>query len=168
LGEKLTTAIADAFADGYRRVLVVGGDTPGLSSAELAAAFASLASDARRAVLGPAPDGGFYLLGMSAPIGALLNGVALCTAKAASDTRAALEAAGFSLTCLRPLADIDDRHDLILLRKRLCSVRRSDRLLLSATDAVLSVRRQIASSTRRVHSVGVRRANAARAPPLAL
>src|SRR5205807_1266758 len=60
-GERLRNALADARGLGYREVVAVPGDVPGLSAAHLRAAFAALGR--HPVVLGPSPDGGVYLLG---------------------------------------------------------------------------------------------------------
>ena len=61
-GERLAGAVESAFAKGYTRLIVVGNDSPDLSAALLLEAAAQL----RRhpLVLGPAADGGVYLIGI--------------------------------------------------------------------------------------------------------
>jgi uncharacterized protein len=67
LGERLTGAVADVFAAGYRPVVVIGTDAPTLTPDLLARAFGSLA-DGRDVVFGPACDGGYYLAAMTRPV----------------------------------------------------------------------------------------------------
>jgi len=61
-GERITAALNDARAAGYTHILMVGIDAPGLGPAHLQRAFALL--DEHASVLGPAADGGAYLIGV--------------------------------------------------------------------------------------------------------
>ena len=63
-GERLKNAFADARAAGYAEIVAVPGDVPGLSEAQLDAAFRTL--ETREVVLGPSPDGGVWLIGSAA------------------------------------------------------------------------------------------------------
>ena len=61
LGERMSSAFANAFADGLERVAIIGSDSPDLPTEFLAEALDELrASDA---VIGPSSDGGYYLIG---------------------------------------------------------------------------------------------------------
>lgn len=66
LGERLAAAVHDVRALGYDHVVVVGTDTPGLATADLLAAFDALDAGGTL-VLGPARDGGCYLIGFAGP-----------------------------------------------------------------------------------------------------
>lgn len=63
LGARMAAAIEDAFRDGARRVVVIGTDCPDVSAVVVEDAFERLAT--ADVVLGPAGDGGYYLVGMS-------------------------------------------------------------------------------------------------------
>lgn len=65
-GERLAAAITDVRALGYDHVVVVGTDTPGLATADLTRAFHALETGGT-VVLGPAHDGGCYLIGLAGP-----------------------------------------------------------------------------------------------------
>jgi glycosyltransferase A (GT-A) superfamily protein (DUF2064 family) len=123
LGERLHAAVDAAFADGYRRVVVIGGDTPELSAAAIESGFALLSD--RAAVIGPSTDGGLYLLGLSAPPAPSLR-----WPRGALDTAAALAQAGYAVTTLPPLADVDSAADALALSARLRDGRTADDLLL--------------------------------------
>ena len=73
LGQRMDRAVRAALDDGADRVVVIGGDCPRLTAAHLAAAFAALAKS--DAVLGPALDGGYYLIGLRRPLPALFHGL---------------------------------------------------------------------------------------------
>ncbi|WP_372920644.1 TIGR04282 family arsenosugar biosynthesis glycosyltransferase [Salegentibacter sp.] len=62
LGEKMEHAFRDAFAKGYKRVIIIGTDLPDLAKEDLDDAFLRLHK--HDVVIGPAKDGGYYLLGM--------------------------------------------------------------------------------------------------------
>jgi 2-phospho-L-lactate guanylyltransferase (CobY/MobA/RfbA family) len=111
-GERLAGAIEEAFARGASPLLVVGTDTPGLAAAHLEAALALLAADRDRVVIGPSPDGGFYLLAASRPIPDLATAVRWCGPETLATLRAALAAAGRPVALLPPLADLDRPADL--------------------------------------------------------
>jgi len=61
LGERMEQAFVRAFREGLNRVVLIGSDIPGLDSFVIHDAFAALAS--HDAVIGPATDGGYYLIG---------------------------------------------------------------------------------------------------------
>jgi len=59
LGEKMKNAFASAFSEGFEKVMLIGSDIPDLKKEVIDEAFASDAD----AVIGPAADGGYYLIG---------------------------------------------------------------------------------------------------------
>lgn len=61
-GERLANAFQDAFAAGYQRVICIGSDCPALQAADLQKASEMLRT--QHMVIGPAADGGAYLIGM--------------------------------------------------------------------------------------------------------
>jgi 2-phospho-L-lactate guanylyltransferase (CobY/MobA/RfbA family) len=105
-GERLTNAFAEARERGYREVLAVPGDVPGLDGKRLVEAFAALRR--ARVVLGPSPDGGVYLIGCRGSAGALLREVRWQTGSVFCDLRRGAPDAAV----LPPLADLDRRADL--------------------------------------------------------
>lgn len=68
LGERLSNAFATFRQDGWEKTVVLGGDSPLLPPAFVEEAFEAL--DRHDVVLGPADDGGYYLIGLSEPSGA--------------------------------------------------------------------------------------------------
>ncbi|NBB51536.1 DUF2064 domain-containing protein [Rhizobium sp. CRIBSB] len=87
-------------------VVVLGSDTPTVTRADVAAAFQALGPN--QAVFGPAPDGGYWLIGLRRGPGEPLpfDGVRWSTADALADTLANLE--GRPVAMLREQEDIDD------------------------------------------------------------
>lgn len=116
LGERLARAAGEAFAAGVRRWVVVGTDTPEVTAADLAWAFANLAS--HDVVMGPATDGGYWLLGLSRPAPSLFTGIPWGGDGVAEATTRAAEAAGLRLARLRTLDDIDTASDWRAWRRR--------------------------------------------------
>ena len=96
-GESLRLAFDDAFAMGYRRVLVIGNDAPEISPAYIRHALARLERDERAAVLGPAGDGGYALLGLGARCPGAFENIAWGGETVAADTETRLSRLGFAV-----------------------------------------------------------------------
>jgi rSAM/selenodomain-associated transferase 1 len=106
LGRCLLHAARSLFAEGHDRVCLVNADTPTLPTALLSQAAAALAEDGDRVVLGPAEDGGYYLIGLKAPHAQLFADVAWSTSKVAEQTRERARA-----LCL-PMIELDQWYDV--------------------------------------------------------
>ena len=65
LGQRMMNAFDDGFKNGYQKIIIIGSDMYDLSQIDLEEAFSIL--DENNFVVGPAEDGGYYLLGMSKP-----------------------------------------------------------------------------------------------------
>jgi len=113
LGERLHRSVSAAFERNFRRVLVCGSDIPALTTETLRSALSLLCR--YDCVLGPAHDGGFYLIGLSRPPpAALFSGVPWSTSKAQATVRANAEASGMSVApaaALPVLRDVDTADD---------------------------------------------------------
>jgi rSAM/selenodomain-associated transferase 1 len=72
LGERMLQAFREAFSMGYSEVVIIGSDLYDLSAEDLNTAFQEMGRN--EVVLGPAADGGYYLIGMKYPIPALFRG----------------------------------------------------------------------------------------------
>lgn len=107
LGERLAAATAGAFARGAEGVFLIGGDAVDLDEARLHEAAAHLAH--HDAVLGPARDGGYVLLGIKRMDTSLFTAVPWSTAAVAETTRARLRALGWTWQELAESEDVDDR-----------------------------------------------------------
>ena len=110
LGEKMRAAFAELFEKGYERVVIIGSDCPGLQAAHVASALDALTK--HDVVLGPAADGGYYLLGMNRLHEPLFENKAWSTDAVCSQTIADLEAAGLTYAALPVLHDVDTAEDL--------------------------------------------------------
>ena len=112
-GEKLRSAFLRVFEAGFRNVIGIGNDCPALSASRLLVAARHLEKHAF--VLGPARDGGVYLIG--AQKGAFCN--VPVTELPWKTTRLfasmLVEWSGYSIHCLQPESDLDNRRDLYRL-----------------------------------------------------
>lgn len=114
LGARMRNAMARAFAGGADRVLVVGADVPHVAAAEITRACAAL-GDGADVVLGPAHDGGYYLLGARGPVPALLRAMPWGSAEVFALTIARARALGLRIALLEPTFDVDQPADLLAL-----------------------------------------------------
>lgn len=110
LGQRMERAVRAALADGADQVVVIGGDCPGLTAAHLNAAFAALVTS--DVVVGPATDGGYYLIGMRRPLPALFQGMAWGGPEVLAQTFAAARTIPVDVVLLDPLRDLDVPGDL--------------------------------------------------------
>ena len=89
---------------------IIGTDCPGLRASHLAGAFAAL--ETADVVLGPATDGGYYLLGLRQPQPELFRNKAWSTDSVLADTVADARRLGLRVALLPELRDVDDVDDL--------------------------------------------------------
>ncbi len=112
-GERLHYVFQEAFAAGYTQVVVVGSDTPLLPGHLIDMAVASL--ERVPVVLGPAEDGGYYLIGISAALNRaehVFEGIAWGTAQVLTQTQARCAETGVTPAVLPGYFDIDRCADL--------------------------------------------------------
>lgn len=110
LGTRMEAAFRAAFRDGAERVVIIGSDLPELSATLLRRAFAALES--HPAVIGPARDGGYYLLGIRQMIHGLFDGIPWSTGEVLARTVERFGAAGIEPALLDTLSDVDEVDDL--------------------------------------------------------
>ncbi len=110
LGERMHAAFSDAFRDGIRAVVIIGTDCPGLKPSHLHDAFKRL--ETSEAVVGPAEDGGYVLLGLTSPIRRIFENKHWSTDTVLRATLADFRALEMSYTLLEPLRDVDTVEDL--------------------------------------------------------
>lgn len=109
LGERLARAAERATAAG-ERLLLIGTDCPELLAAPLREAALSL--ERHEAVLYPAQDGGYVLLGLKRSHASLFRGIAWSTNRVAAQTRERLAALGWSVDIGPTFRDVDEPADL--------------------------------------------------------
>jgi len=110
LGQRLARAARRVLA--AEPLLLIGADCPSLDRRRLRAAADALAE--YDAVIHPAQDGGYVLLGLARFDPSLFEGIAWSTATVGTDTIARIEALGWSLDVRETLADVDEPADLRL------------------------------------------------------
>jgi uncharacterized protein len=86
LGERMARAFAWGFAAGCGPVLLRGSDVPDLPAAVVAEAREVLAAGRAQVVLGPCPDGGYYLVGLNEPQPLLFQGPAWSSSTVMAET----------------------------------------------------------------------------------
>ena len=114
LGERMAGAVADAFGEGPAPVLVIGADAPHLPAESIAEAASALGGSAE-VVLGPATDGGYYLIGLRRPAPGLFTGIPWSTPGVLAATRDRAAALGLRQHLLPSCFDVDGPEDLALL-----------------------------------------------------
>jgi len=110
LGQRMHRAFEDSFAAGTKATVIIGTDCPGVTPDILGQAFTAL--NDQDLALGPATDGGYYLIGLRRPIAQLFTGIDWGTETVLRQTLAASENAGVEIAWLPPLSDIDTQDDL--------------------------------------------------------
>lgn len=112
LDERIASACDDAHRTLPRPVLVIGADTPQVTPAMLADAAARLVTPGTDAVLGPATDGGYWLLGLRRPARALVEGVPMSQPTTGAEQLARLHHAGLRVQLVAALTDADRPADV--------------------------------------------------------
>ncbi|MEH2232133.1 MAG: TIGR04282 family arsenosugar biosynthesis glycosyltransferase [Nostoc sp.] len=110
LGLRMARSLFDAFQSGAEKVIIIGTDCPGVNAQILATAFEKL--HAFDLVLGPAIDGGYYLIALRQPIPELFVNIEWGTAQVFQKTVDIAQKLSLSYVDLLPLADVDRPEDL--------------------------------------------------------
>ena len=105
LGERLVRACSDAFKQAYKRVVVIGSDCPDLTATHIKRAFEALYH--KDLVLGPATDGGYYLIGMNRENKSLFTQIPWSTEAVMASTIKAGEKLDLAIETLETLSDVD-------------------------------------------------------------
>lgn len=106
LGERLHNAFQEAFDNGASKVFAIGSDTLGLETSLIEDALEAL--EFHDVVLGPARDGGYYLIGFSRLIPELFQGIPWSTSSVLSRTISVIQQMDLSFFLLKPLEDLDE------------------------------------------------------------
>lgn len=109
LGQRMRQAFQELFLQGYERIVLIGTDCLQLSSKELKQAFEVL--DVYDVVLGPATDGGYYLVGMQTFVPELFESIDWSTSRVMEQSKERLRQTGHSHFSLKTLSDIDFKAD---------------------------------------------------------
>lgn len=109
LGCRMDHAFRRAFDESTKRAVIIGSDCPDVRASDIQAAWAALRS--HDVVLGPATDGGYWLIGLRAPRPELFAGVPWSTNSVLRETLERSRAAGLKTRLLRELTDVDTEAD---------------------------------------------------------
>ncbi len=116
LGARLDHLLTALLEEGYAGAIAVDADNPTLPSSYLEAACHELLGDTADIVVGPAEDGGYYLIGLRQPAPFLFRQVAWSTPAVFDETVKRARAAGLRIQILPPWFDVDRGPDLARLR----------------------------------------------------
>ncbi len=119
LGRSLFHAACDLFASGYASVCLVNGDSPTLPTERLVEMVRRLREPGDRVVLGPAADGGYYLIGMKQFHERLFEAIDWSTERVYRQTLMRAREIGVPVTALAEWYDVDDEVSLTLLASEL-------------------------------------------------
>lgn len=137
LGARMHAAFAHVRDAGFARCVLIGSDLPQLALAAVEGAFAAL--DAADLVLGPARDGGYWLIAARRPLD-VFDGIAWGTSEVLAATRARAAALRSTVALLDEDFDVDDADDLARLEALLTDERA--RAAMPATTAALRALRR--------------------------
>ena len=126
LGERERGVFEHLFRDGFSPVVMIGSDMPTLPAERVIEALDRLRAPGDRVVLGPANDGGYYLIGLTArtgdaPVRDLFTGIRWSTEWARADTVRAADRCGLTVELLGDWYDVDDAASLTRLRRELAT-----------------------------------------------
>ncbi|WP_218931972.1 TIGR04282 family arsenosugar biosynthesis glycosyltransferase [Adhaeretor mobilis] len=128
LGNRMARFFEAQFAAGYKRVVLLGTDSPNVPLEYIEQAFDMLSEN--EAVFGPSEDGGYYLVGLSRPLSEAFQGITWSTSEVWHMTQERLRHAGATYLMLPSWYDVDTLADLQRLRSDLAnSIETSDSAL---------------------------------------
>jgi rSAM/selenodomain-associated transferase 1 len=112
LGERMRDGAGDLLASGFDAVVLIGSDLPTLPPTHVAAAFSLLTRRSDLLVLGPAEDGGYYLIGFTQSQSELFESIPWGTPLVLQRTREAAVALGIAVETVPRWYDVDSPSDL--------------------------------------------------------
>ena len=133
LGDKMRQAFVDRFSDGYKKVVIIGSDSPSLPVSYI---NQTLTSD-KDFILGPSIDGGYYLIAMTGKVSEVFDGIAWGTEQVLDETLNRVKKAGVSLELLPVWYDVDFPEDLKFLKTHLELITQSGLCEVGKTKKIL-------------------------------
>jgi uncharacterized protein len=110
LGERMQNAFQSVFEEGHDKALIIGSDCAEITTEIIQEAFAHL--EQKDVVVGPAKDGGYYLLGLKAMQGSLFQNMPWSSSEVLDLTLRKTNESGLTFSLLPELSDIDEEKDL--------------------------------------------------------
>jgi len=136
LGTRMTAFFRQAFTHGSQRVVLIGSDSPTIPASLIREAFDLL--DSHDVVLGPATDGGYYLVGQSGQSRDIFRDVEWSRSSVLSQTIRSVAETGLSLALTSPWYDVDTASDLEMLKGHLAAMKlAASGMLLPRTESLL-------------------------------
>ncbi len=123
LGERMKNAFKQSFAEGAKRVVIIGSDSPTLPVSYIQKAFDTLKKIP--IVIGPTFDGGYYLIGLSGLNDDIFDGIGWGTSRVFDQTLTRIKSLNTQVYVLPPWYDVDTSEDLEFLRTHLLAMRMS-------------------------------------------
>ena len=130
LGCRMVAAFGEAFREGAERAVIIGTDCPGITPKLVRESFDRLAGC--DVVLGPATDGGYYLIGLRRPAPKLFTGIPWGSERVLEDTLLRADELSLKGSLLKTLSDVDRPEDLAVWH-------RAKQLPAALPDARISV-----------------------------
>jgi len=112
LGQRIRSIFHQKFAEGYGAIVIIGTDIPDLTKAVVLEGFSQLESKDTDLILGPAEDGGYYLIGMKRLHHELFENIPWSTDSVLRMTTDIARKKGLQLSLLDTLQDIDTIQDI--------------------------------------------------------
>ena len=113
----MDNSFQDAFDQGFTKVVMIGSDSPTFPEAALIKAYDDL--NKANAVIGPAPDGGFWLVGLNKHHTQIFSPLQLSTNQACTDLIERLQQLKLSNIFAENCFDVDSEKELRMLSKQL-------------------------------------------------
>jgi len=114
LGDRMFNAFKDGFAAGFNSICIIGSDCFELTSDIILRAFEKLQQN--EVLIGPATDGGYYLLGLTELLPFLFQDKSWSTENVLEQTLQDIKEKGLSVALLPALTDVDEEKDLVTMR----------------------------------------------------
>jgi rSAM/selenodomain-associated transferase 1 len=118
LGKRMQGAFEDGFKNQIEKIIIIGTDCPDLSPHLIEEAF--LALNYHDVVLGPASDGGYYLIGLSQSFPMLFNHIDWGSDRVLAQTKKIIEQEKLRVYDLPVLTDVDRPDDLYIWESKKC------------------------------------------------
>ena len=133
LGQRMSRAFEKCFSLGFRNVVIIGTDCVMMTEEDLQTAFSLLSGELFEAVLGPATDGGYYLLGLCRKTDAVFQDIQWSTSRVFKETERRMRESGLRHAVMRALSDIDEEIDISIkdiMTRDMKLARRLEQILL--------------------------------------
>lgn len=119
VGTVLQASVAAFLGDGHDCAIMVNGDSPTLPTKLVEQAIAALREPGDRVILGPALDGGYYLVGLKRPHPRLFEDIPWSTPEVLACTLRRAEEIGVPVALLQSWYDVDEPQDFLRLQAEL-------------------------------------------------